>query len=289
MAFGCPFRYYTRPMKVLIFGSKGYLGQNFLNLYPDAIASSADISDPALVRGELETHNPDVVINAAGKTGRPNIDWCEENKEETIRANVTGPLIILDECRKKKIYWVQLSSGCIYEGDKGGEGFTEKDKPNFTGSFYSRSKAMIDQLLAEVPNVLILRLRMPFDGTDNPRSLISKLKNYSRILDVQNSITCLSDFMETAAKLIEAKETGIYNIVNPGTMSPYEIMLQYKEIVDNSYECTRLTLDDLPDVVKAGRSNCVLSTNKIKNMGIQLPSVQEAINGSLKELAENQN
>ena len=242
-----------------------------------------------MVRGELETHNPDVVINAAGKTGRPNIDWCEENKEETIRANVTGPLIILDECRKKKIYWVQLSSGCIYEGDKGGEGFTEKDKPNFTGSFYSRSKAMIDQLLAEVPNVLILRLRMPFDGTDNPRSLISKLKNYSRILDVQNSITCLSDFMETAAKLIEAKETGIYNIVNPGTMSPYEIMLQYKEIVDNSYECTRLTLDDLPDVVKAGRSNCVLSTNKIKNMGIQLPSVQEAINGSLKELAENQN
>ena len=276
-------------MKVLIFGSKGYLGQNFLNLYPDAIASSADISDPALVRGELETHNPDVVINAAGKTGRPNIDWCEENKEETIRANVTGPLIILDECRKKKIYWVQLSSGCIYEGDKGGEGFTEKDKPNFTGSFYSRSKAMIDQLLAEVPNVLILRLRMPFDGTDNPRSLISKLKNYSRILDVQNSITCLSDFMETAAKLIEAKETGIYNIVNPGTMSPYEIMLQYKEIVDSSYECTRLTLEDLPDVVKAGRSNCVLSTDKIKNMGIQLPSVQEAINGSLKELAENQN
>ena len=276
-------------MKVLIFGSKGYLGQNFLNLYPDAIASSADISDPALVRGELETHNPDVVINAAGKTGRPNIDWCEENKEETIRANVTGPLIILDECRKKKIYWVQLSSGCIYAGDKGGEGFTEKDKPNFTGSFYSRSKAMIDQLLAEVPNVLILRLRMPFDGTDNPRSLISKLKNYSRILDVQNSITCLSDFMKTAEKLIEAKETGIFNVVNPGTMSPYEIMLQYKEIVDSSYECTRLTLEDLPDVVKAGRSNCVLSTDKIKNMGIQLPSVQEAINGSLKELAENQN
>ncbi|MBT4585726.1 sugar nucleotide-binding protein, partial [Candidatus Peregrinibacteria bacterium] len=261
-------------MKVLIFGSKGYLGQNFLNLYPDAIASSADISDPALVRGELETHNPDVVINAAGKTGRPNIDWCEENKEETIRANVTGPLIILDECRKKKIYWVQLSSGCIYAGDKGGEGFTEKDKPNFTGSFYSRSKAMIDQLLAEVPNVLILRLRMPFDGTDNPRSLISKLKNYSRILDVQNSITCLSDFMKTAEKLIEAKETGIFNVVNPGTMSPYEIMLQYKEIVDSSYECTRLTLEDLPDVVKAGRSNCVLSTDKIKNMGIQLQPVQ---------------
>ncbi|MBT4367248.1 sugar nucleotide-binding protein [Candidatus Peregrinibacteria bacterium] len=276
-------------MKVLIFGSKGYLGQNFLNLYPDAIASSADISDPALVRGELETHNPDVVINAAGKTGRPNIDWCEENKEETIRANVTGPLIILDECRKKKIYWVQLSSGCIYAGDKGGEGFTEKDKPNFTGSFYSRSKAMIDQLLAEVPNVLILRLRMPFDGTDNPRSLISKLKNYSRILDVQNSITCLSDFMKTAEKLIEAKETGIFNVVNPGTMSPYEIMLQYKEIVDSSYECTRLTLEDLPDVVKAGRSNCVLSTDKIKNMGIQLQPVQEAIKASFEELAKNQN
>ena len=49
----------------------------------------------------VEEVTPDVVINCAGKTGRPNVDWCEDHKEETVRANVTGPLILLDECRKQ--------------------------------------------------------------------------------------------------------------------------------------------------------------------------------------------
>jgi dTDP-4-dehydrorhamnose reductase len=41
----------------------------------------------------LDEVKPDVVINAAGKTGKPNVDWCEDHKEETLRSNDTGPLV----------------------------------------------------------------------------------------------------------------------------------------------------------------------------------------------------
>jgi 3,5-epimerase/4-reductase len=43
---------------------------------------------------ELDTIKPTHVLNSAGVTGRPNVDWCEANKAETIRSNVIGTLNI---------------------------------------------------------------------------------------------------------------------------------------------------------------------------------------------------
>ena len=264
------------------------MGGEFLKLYPDAIASSTDIADCSAVGKELDEHHPDTVINAAGKTGRPNIDWCEDHKLETVHSNVTGPLVLLKECAERGIYWVQLGSGCIYKGDNGGKGFEEDDIPNFWGSYYSRTKAWIDQILKEFPdNVLVLRLRMPFDGTDQPRSLISKLKKYDRVLDVQNSMTCIPDFLEATGKLIEKRATGTYNMVNTGSMSPYEIMEKYKKIVDPEHEFTRLELKDLPEVTKAGRSNCILSGEKLKKEGIEMRSINEAFDDAFAQIKLN--
>lgn len=274
-------------MKVLIFGGNGYMGQEFLKIYPDALTPQVDIADQKAVAEVLDAEKPNVVINCAGKTGRPNVDWCEDHKEETIRANVLGPLILNDECLKRGIYWVHISSGCIYEGDNGGRGFTEEDTPNFSGSFYSRTKLWSDQMLKDFP-VLVPRLRMPFDGSDNPRSLITKIRKYTKILDVQNSLTYIPDFLETVRILIERKKTGLYNIVNPGLISPFEIMTMYKEIVDPSHEFEKLTLDHLGDVVKAGRSNCLLSTEKLASEGIELRPVQEVVQEALMNIKNNQ-
>ena len=271
-------------MKALIFGSTGYLGEQFLQLYPDAVCPKIDIADAKAVADVLDKEKPDVVINCAGKTGRPNVDWCEDHKEETIHANVTGPLVLLEELQKRGIYWVHMSSGCIYEGDNGGGGFTEDDAPNFYGSFYSRSKAWSDQILSEFP-VLILRIRMPFDDTLHPRSLITKIRKYNRVLDVPNTLTYLPDFREAARVLIEKRKTGLYNIVNPGAVSPYHVMEAYKKIVDPEHTFEKLSLDELPDVTRAGRSNCVLSVQKLESEGIRMLSGKEAVNKALRAIA----
>ena len=69
-----------------------------------------------------------------------------------------------------------MATGCIYAYDKdhslgSGIGFTEKDKPNFDGSFYSQSKGYVDQLLQTYDNVLVLRLRMPISADCIPGRL----------------------------------------------------------------------------------------------------------------------
>ena len=269
-------------MNVCIFGARGFMGQHFLTLYPDAATPSVDIADVSAVGSTLDEHKPDVVINCAGKTGRPNVDWCEDHKEETVHSNVIGPLVLVEECGKRDIYLVHIGTGCVYSGDSSTP-FSETDPPNFFGSFYSRTKGVIDQLLGDFP-VLNIRLRMPFDGTDNERNLINKLKKYDQLIDTQNSMTYIPDLLKAADTLIQKRATGPYNIVNPGSISPYRVMELYQEIVDSSHTFTKLDEQDLSTVTKAGRSNCVLSTAKIEEEGITLQSVEDAFRDALKQM-----
>ena len=65
---------------------------------------------------------------------------------ETIRVNVLGMLNLADICFEKKIHLTTYATGCIFHYDKdfpegSGKGFKESDKPNFTGSYYSYTKA----------------------------------------------------------------------------------------------------------------------------------------------------
>ncbi len=272
-------------MKIILFGSRGFLGEHFLKGMPGIVPVEGDIADQAKVEAICDAERPDVIINAAGKTGRPNVDWCEDHKEETVRSNVTGPLVLLDVCQKRGIHLVHLSSGCIYAGDNVGTGFTEGDAPNFFGSFYARTKIWAEQVLCEFP-VLILRLRMPFDDSSHPRSLITKISKYKSVLDEPNSITYLPDFVQAAKKLIEKRATGTYNLVNPGVISPYGIMELYKKHVDPTKEFAKLSVEHLGDVVKVGRSNCMLSGKKLEGEGIVMLPVEEAVEKALTALAQ---
>jgi dTDP-4-dehydrorhamnose reductase len=69
------------------------LGKRLASELPNAALSTADVTDRAAVRAAIAEHAPRAVVNAAGKTGRPNVDWCESHPTETYRANVLGALV----------------------------------------------------------------------------------------------------------------------------------------------------------------------------------------------------
>ncbi|MFO0879871.1 MAG: sugar nucleotide-binding protein [Gemmataceae bacterium] len=270
--------------RVLVLGGQGFLGQQICGLFPQVSDPALDIADPGAVALAMEESWPDVVINCAGKTGRPNIDWCETHRLETLRSNVTGALVVLEACQQRGIYLVHLSSGCIYQGDNGGAGFTEDDAPNYLGSYYSRTKIWSDQILCEFP-VLVLRLRMPFDSSASDRNLIVKLRRYGRVLTAPNSLTYLPDFFQVLRALIAGRETGIYHVVNEGVISPYEIMTLYRDIVDPTHTFTALEPAQLGEVATAGRSNCRLSTAKLRAKGLAMQPVRAAVLEALRGMA----
>lgn len=265
--------------KVLILGGRGYFANHFANYFrtrwPQEVEfrlSLVDIADIQELEREILEYAPDIVLNAAGKTGKPNVDWCEDHKFETYRANVFGALNVMNICLARNIYMVHLGSGCVYTGDAGGSGFTETDRPNFFGSFYSRTKAISEAMLQEFP-VLQLRIRMPIEGRPNSRNLITKLVNYRRIISVPNSATVVEDFLPTAWQLIQRGQTGIFNMTNTGSFTHEQILRLYQEIVDPNYTFEVISLESLGSVVKAGRSNCVLNTDKLVQMGLEMPPI----------------
>ena len=98
----------------------------------------------------LDHVKPTHVLNCAGSTGRPNVDWCEDNKEATIRSNVIGTLNLTDCCYLKGIHITVFATGCIYAYDEthpiGGKGYLETDAANFGGSFYSFTKSKVEEV-----------------------------------------------------------------------------------------------------------------------------------------------
>lgn len=275
-------------MRILIFGRNGWLAGKFKEFFPNSEISSADITDFNEVNAALEDKKPDVVINAAGKTGRPNIDWCENNKLKTMCSNVMGPKNLFHLCKTKKIFLVHLSSGCVFQGfGPNGKGFKEKDEAR-PPSWYSLTKYRADMCL-EKGWVLIPRLRLPIDGQSHPRNLIDKLVKYRQVINDQNSITVVSDFCHAVSKLIKKERTGIYHVVNPDTISPAEIMQLYREIVDAKHHFQVITDDDLyrHGLAVARRSNCFLNTCKLEREGIFLIPIKQRIRMVLEEYKKN--
>eukprot|EP01036_Dinobryon_divergens_P008218 gene8218-10980_t len=137
-----------KPQVFLIFGKTGWIGGKLAEILTQQgktfhLASSR-CEDRESVAKELDLYKPTHVLNAAGVTGRPNVDWCEDHKQEVVRANVIGVLTIADLCATRGIHHLLYATGCIFEYDSthviGGQGFLEEDAPNFHGSFYSHTK-----------------------------------------------------------------------------------------------------------------------------------------------------
>lgn len=261
----------------IVFGA-GFLGTRIANElgYEIAGRKEADVLNPGSIGSYLDIKKPQIVINAVGKTGRPNIDWCEEHKEETIQSNILAAANLCTESIKRGIYFVHLSSGCIYFGDKDGEGYSETDEPNFYSSFYSRTKIIAEKILREFP-CLMLRIRMPVDDRPNDRNFIDKITKYPKVINIPNSMTSVPHMIDATRKLIEKRARGIYNLVNPGAIGAAEVMQMYQNIVNPNHKFSIMTLNELDNATKAKRSNCILSTNKLEREGITLPEIHLAV------------
>jgi hypothetical protein len=141
---------------IYLLGGSGYVGQAYQALlkskgvsFKNLQHAELDYTDVATLTATIRADRPAFLINAAGYTGKPNVDACELDKTNCLFGNA----ILLG----------RIAEAC------------EADAPNFTFrqnncSFYSGTKALGEEILAGRPNVFIWRLRIPFDHRESPRN-----------------------------------------------------------------------------------------------------------------------
>ncbi|KAI7328280.1 NAD(P)-binding protein [Hortaea werneckii] len=267
----------------------GHLEKLLISQGKDVHTTGVRMENQIEVQRVLDEVRPTHVINCAGKTGRPNVDWCEDHKLETIRANVIGTLIVADECEKRGVHCTVMATGCIYASQYTADHthltsppFQETDPANFSASFYSYTKSRVEDILKTYPATLILRLRMPVSDDLHPRNFVTKITQYARVVNIPNSNSILHDLLPLAIAMAEHAETGVVNFTNPGAISHNEVLALYREIVDPGYTWENFTLEEQSRVIKAGRSNCELDAAKL--MGIVKRYQAEGWEGEVPEI-----
>ena len=75
--------------KYLIWGGNGWIGSMLKKLLQDqeheVIVAKSRLQDYVGITNELEEIKPDFVLNVAGITGRPTVDWCPRRPSCLIR------------------------------------------------------------------------------------------------------------------------------------------------------------------------------------------------------------
>lgn len=285
-------------MKILIYGSKGWIGGQFLSYIKKntdfhIIEGNFRLENIKDIETEIIEVNPTHVIGFTGRThGRignksfSTIDYLEQDGKlfDNIRDNLFGPINMSIICQRHKIHYTYLGTGCIFEYDEthpyGEEknGFKENSPPNFFGSSYSIIKGFTDRLLRNFgDNVLNLRIRMPITGENNPRNFITKITNYEKICSIPNSMTVLPDFYPVILDLMEKNETGTLNLTNPGLISHNEILEMYREIVNPEFKWKNFSVEEQNKILDGKRSNNFMDTKKLEKMYPSIPRIEDSV------------
>jgi dTDP-4-dehydrorhamnose reductase len=277
-------------MKILIIGN-GYIGHRCKDAWGDeAVLADKHVNSKEDILSLLDEHKPDAVLNAAGVTGKPNVDWCDAHQMQTILGNTKLPIVLAEACQERGVYLLHMGSGCIYYGESPHEDkkWREDDFGNPLPT-YSRSKYATDLVLSTLPNVGIARIRMPIDWMPSERNLIDKLARYPKVIDVENSVTILDDMVEVFYKLLQKKAEGIFHVTNPGTMKHKELMALYEELVDPSHTNEWISNDDLvtQGLATKGRSNNFLASENLEKLGIQMREVHIALRDTMEKYAQH--
>ncbi len=284
---------------IYLLGGSGYVGQAYQALltrkgipFRNLRRAELDYSDPSLLAAALRRDRPEFLINAAGYTGKPNVDACELHKGECLMGNAVLPGRIAQACAEAGVPWGHVSSGCIFTGARAdGSGFTETDAPNFTFrqdncSFYSGTKALGEEVLAGQPQVYVWRLRIPFNEVDNPRNYLTKLMRYPRLLAATNSISQLEEFVAATLACWERRVPfATYNVTNPGQITTHEVvaLIERSGVHPKHYEFFASEADFMKIAAKTPRSNCVMDSAKLAGVGIRLTEVHAAVEQALRQ------
>lgn len=309
---------------IVLLGATGYVGQAF-----QALLRERGEKFLALTRHQLDytqfdklvaflrSERPAFLINAAGYTGKPNVDACETARADALQGNTLFPLTVSHACNTTDTPWGHVSSGCIFTGaivNEGGRqriepdlttsamkdvvvtnpqaihGFKETDQPNFSFrrppcSFYSGTKALGEETLANDPMAYLWRLRIPFNEVDSPRNYLSKLQRYPKVYDNVNSVSHLGDFVRACLDLWNLRAPfGVYNVTNPGFVTSRQVVEMIEGILQptRSFQFWENDAEFYRVAAQTPRSNCVLDPAKLLATGVKMRSVVEAISDALE-------
>jgi dTDP-4-dehydrorhamnose reductase len=265
-------------MKVALLGASGQLGQDLrhsLKLHDvrPFTRKDFDVTDHAGTRAALIEAGPEVVINT---TAYHRVDDCESHPDLAYDANALAVLNLLRITNDLDAVLVHISTDYVFDG-KAHEAYTESSAP-FPLSVYANSKLAGELLVRTMAKKYVLIRTCGLYGAAGSQgkggnfvqTMLSKAKRREAIRvvsDQEVTPTYTVDLANQIARVLTARQFGLFHMTNEGSCSWYEFARAIFELSGIDADLTP-TSSDLYKTPATRPKYSVLENARLKELGM---------------------
>lgn len=264
-------------MKILLTGNAGFIAHHLMWGFSNDHEMhgidrwTGDLRDPSVIRREIETFQPELVVHLAAKVGRL---FGEDDVEETITQNTLVTTDIALACRDAGVRLAFASTSEVY-GDRG-DVFCREDEPFVTipHNIYGLSKRWGEEAIQlYTEDSILFRFSMPYGpGLPAGRGRAALINMMHQALHRQpitvhrgaeRSWCYIEDTVRGAKMVIESGKDGAWNIGRDDNA------VSMREIAERCCELVGAPHDLIEEVEPPSAQTVVkrLPTEKLRSLG----------------------
>ncbi len=219
-----------RPMKIIVTGSKGKLGQRLIRVlsYSHDLLGfdlpELDICNLQDVTKKILQFQPDILINAAAHTA---VDRCEDEADLAYQINALAVRNLAVAAESTRARFIHFSTDFVFDGERQGPPYIEYDTPN-PQSVYGRSKLMGErEALLNCTRSIVLRLSWLYGsgGWNFTDWVIGEVRENRPVRIVTDQLGCptwIGDVVNQVIHLFSTSAQGLYHCAGKGCCSRYD-------------------------------------------------------------------
>jgi len=233
-------------MKAFIIGASGLVGSHCAKHFRDnnweVVGTHFSHATDTTVSFDFETTElsdffkgkdffPDVIVHCAALT---NVDYCENNREESYRKTVLPTIKIVDFCKSANVGLIYISTDYVFDGLFGPYGEDDLVKPL---NVYGEHKLDSENLVSKLDKHLILRVTNVFGEEERSKNFIARLiddlrnkveKSLKLPFDQYATPIYAGDIAKMSLLLISDNKTGIYHLGGTDYYNRYQLAHKVK-------------------------------------------------------------
>lgn len=286
-------------MNVLVTGGGGQVGRALASTAPAGVVAIAldrrelDIGDPASIASALDTHRPDLVINAAAYTA---VDKAEGDAEAAYRANRDAPGSLAGAATQHGAKFIHISTDFVFDG-RASRPYLPADPVSPLG-VYGASKAAGETLVRlAAADALIVRTAWVYaaEGSNFLRTMLKLLATRPKLCVVSDQIgtpTHARSLARAIWTLIAGSAVGTYHFTDAGVASWYDFALAIQEealsvaLLERRVPVLPIRTEDYPTPAQRPAYSVLDKTETYAALGAPALHWREELRAALQELKD---
>ncbi len=289
-------------MRVLVVGAGGQLGRELRRAPWDPAtavvtrrSAELDITDRDAVLADVESIEPDVIVNAAAYTA---VDRAEDDEARALAVNGTAVGHLAVAADRAQALLVQVSTDYVFDGTAAGW-YVETD-PTGPVSAYGRTKLAGERAAAVADRCVILRTAWVYGalGSNFVTTVLRLAAERDELRIVADQVGCPTSAADLAAAIVAltgwseggARPTPsrLYHVASPEPATWHELAIAVLEAsgVPFTGECHAITTADYPTRATRPANSRLDSGRLARDLAIELPGWRRSLRAVVAEIEQ---